>query len=429
MASTIDNAAQSGSLPPGPMSAAASQAVVPMILEKCARIGDSLSARPEAIVLTGSFARNEGSIMVLDGRAHVLGDMEFMIIFPEGSDLNRLQPELTERARTVRAELAGSVDCELEFTGVTTNYLRDLQPQIFGYEFLSHGRAIWGDEQILAKAPRFPASQIPRFDAWRMLNNRLIEQLEWADTMQTGDRWQLLKIVYQMAKGYMDIGTTVLLFMGKYEDTYADRAKALSELAETSTSEDLAFARTLAERVAECTAFKVAPDLNLRPLGVNLDTTDTTRLREDICRALAEMVNTAREVWRWEAARISGRSIGAAAEDDEVRDAALGTQQMREILRGWVKIALMSNVRREPDFARRMAKRILQGSPRYLTYCVASELFFQMPTVLAGGTPEISSEDFLPVKFAEHADEPRAWWRLRADVLRGWRLFLRNQWA
>lgn len=411
------------------MNAEASQRVFALVKEKSAQLADSLSVRPEAIVLAGSFARNEGSVLMFEDRLRVLGDMEFMVFFREGSDLGRLQPELSRHANSFRTELAASVDCEVEFSAVTSKYLRELQPQVFGFELLSHGRTIWGDDQILARAPRFPASQIPQFDAWRMLNNRLLEQLEWADSIESGNRWQLLRIFYQLAKCYIDIGTSVLLFLGKYEDTYSARATALGQLAATFADGEMRFLQPLAERVAECTKFKLAPDLKLRPLGIRLDMEDPKKLREDICRALAEMVPIARSVWRWEASRISGRLLETAADDNEVRNAALSTQQMREVLRGWIKIALMANVRREPDFARRMAKQIVHGSPRYLTYCVASELFFQLPTVLAGGTPELSAEHFLPVTFAEHADETRTWWRLRADVLRGWHLFLRNQWA
>jgi len=418
----------SGSALPLTSNTEASQRVVAAAREKCAQLAASLSCRPVAIVLAGSFARNEGSVLALENRLQALGDMEFMVFFPAGSDLERLQTELTERARTLRAELAGVADCELEFGAVAPEYLRKLRPQIFGFELLTHGRTVWGDEKILANAPRFPASRIPHFDAWRMINNRLLEQLEWADKIETAGRDQLVRILYQLAKCYMDMGTAVLVFAGKYESTYRARANALRRLAEASADNDMRFAHPLSGRVAECTAFKLAPSLAARPLGVRLDG-DLQTLREDIRRALAEMVPVARSVWRWAAAQLSGQALETRMEDAELRNAALATQPMREILRGWLKVALMPKVRREPAFARRMASLLTRGSPRYLTYCVASELFFELPAALAGGNPQLSAEHLLPVRFAEHASEPRAWWRLRAEALLGWRLFLRNEWA
>jgi hypothetical protein len=407
----------------------ANERVLALVVEKCARLPESVSLRPKAIVLAGSFARNEGSVLDLDNRLLVLGDIEFMVFFPAGSDLNKLQIELNQRASEYRAELAPLADCELEFSAVTPDYLRKLRPQIFGFELLAHGRTVWGDERILSNAPRFPASRIPRFDAWRMLNNRLLEQLEWADSFKHCDRRQLLRILYQLVKCHMDLGTAVLLFAGRYESTYAERANALDQLAGENTERGMWFVHPLAQRVKESTTFKLNPNVELKPLGVRLDTADLEEVRTGICHAVTEMVPVARSIWRWAAAQISGRELKPEMKDAELRDAALTTQQMKEILRGWVKVALNAKVRREPAFARRMASLISLGSPRYLTYCVASELFFQLPAALAGRDPQVSAERFLPVKFSEHADEPRVWWRLRAEVLRGWRLYLRNQWA
>jgi len=407
----------------------AAERVLALAVEQCAKVAEALSSKPEAIALAGSFARGEGSVLKIEGRLLVLGDMEFMVFFAAGSDLGKLQAELSEQARAIREEMAAIADCEVEFSAVTADYVRKLRPQIFGFELLAHGRTVWGDAALLANAPRFPASRIPRFDAWRMLNNRLLEQLEWADEIQAGDRRQLLRILYQLVKCNIDLGTAVLLFAGKYESSYAARASALEALVNETTDRQMWFVHPLAERVRECTAFKLAPGLAMRPLGVRLDAANLDDLRADICKALADIVPVARSIWRWAAAQLSGHELQPKMEDAELRDAALSTQQMREVLKGWAKVALNSKVRREPEFARRMATLISRGSPRYLTYCVASELFFQLPTVLAGGQPELSAQKFLPVTFSEHAREARPWWRLRADVLRGWRLYLRNQWA
>ncbi|HKS81028.1 MAG TPA: hypothetical protein VJR23_05940 [Candidatus Acidoferrales bacterium] len=407
----------------------ASARVLAEVVEKCDHLANSVSIRPEAIVLAGSFARGEGSVLEFDNRLQVLGDMEFMVFYPAGTNLDEMQIELNQFAREYRLELAPFVDCELEFSAVAPDYLRKLRPQIFGFELLTHGRTVWGDKRILEDAPRFPASRIPRFDAWRMLNNRLLEQLEWADSIQQGDRRQLLRIVYQLAKCYMDLGTAVLLFTGRYESTYAGRANAVAQLASERTEREMWFLHPLAKLLKECNAFKLNPSLTAETLGIRMDAADLEEVRADICNAVTEMVPVARSIWRWAAAQISRRELKPETNDAELRDAALSTQVMREKLRGWVKVALNAKARREPAFARRMASLISRGSPRYLTYCVASELFFQLPAVLAGGDPNISAERLLPVKFTEHADEPRAWWRLRAEVLRGWRLYLRNQWA
>ena len=58
-----------------------------MIQEVCDSLTSRLSVRPEAIVLTGSFARDEGSVLMAGERLRVLGDMEYMVIYPIAAGL------------------------------------------------------------------------------------------------------------------------------------------------------------------------------------------------------------------------------------------------------------------------------------------------------------------------------------------------------
>jgi hypothetical protein len=403
-----------------------------IIQETCHELANSLTAQPEAIVLTGSFARSEGSVLLLGDQVKVLGDIEFMVFFRSGADLPQQQLALNQHAQTLRSQLAEKkVECELEFSAVTPEYLRTLRPQIFGYELLSHGKTVWGKEEVLAKAPRFPATKIPRFDAWRMLNNRLLEQLQWADVIGQGDRAQLLQVFYQLLKCQIDIGTTLLLFAGMYENTYAARASALRHWATKLIGEDgLWFIPLIANRVADCTAFKLSPDLTNRPLGVHLDTEDIEILREDVRRVLTDFVPLARSVWCWEAAQLAGLPMDKPREISELAAAVFQTQGWNEKLRGWAKLAAIPEVRQQRGFYRRAGSFLHRASPRYLIYSVASELYFSLPAVFSGSDPDVAQlEGQLPVVFTEHLSEPRAWWRLRANVITGWRLFLRNHWA
>ena len=153
-----------------------------MIQEVCDSLTSRLSVRPKAIVLTGSFARDEGSVLVTGDRLRVLGDMEYMVIFSPGADRGVLQKFLDEHAVQLRTELfSRGMYCDLEFRATYPEYFHTLSPQIFGYELLSRGRTVWGDSSVLATAPRFPVESIPQWDAWRMLNNRIVEQLYWVD--------------------------------------------------------------------------------------------------------------------------------------------------------------------------------------------------------------------------------------------------------
>ena len=404
------------------------EAIIPEITEQLAR---SLAPRPLAIVLTGSFARGEGSVLLTEDGLRVLGDIEFMVFCSPRANMTELQGKLGRQAKEQALRLAGQgINCELEFSAVSPRYLRTLRPHIFGYELLRHGRVVWGNPDIFSTAREFPPASIPLWDAWRMLNNRLLEQLQWMEGLRNGDRELLERMFYQVLKCYIDIGTTLLIFAGRYQTTYASRMAELLRWNEVvNNQEGLQFLPTIAQRIAACTAFKLSPSSNREPLGVRLHGS-TEELREDVERLFAELVPLAHQVWRWEAAQLTNQRLSAGTDDNTLRADVLQTQRVREKIRGWAKLVLMPLVRSQRGFAKRMSTLVGRGSPRYLIYSVASELYFQSLCILKGEEPQVSEFGLLlPVLFAEHEHETRPWWGLRANVLSGWRLFLRNHWA
>lgn len=394
------------------------------------QVASSLPGKPAAILLTGSFARGEGSVLQQGNQLKMLSDLEFLVVCPSGAEPERVQQTVNDKAHELCAWLASrGVECEIEFSAVDHNYLSDLRPAIFSYELLTHARTVWGDDKILATARRFPASEIPRWDAWRMLNNRLLEQLQWADISPRWGLRELQSAFYHVVKCYLDMATAILIFAGQYRSRYGERADALEAWAGTASKEGVAFANELADRVSSCTAFKLHPDFGTLPLGVDLSQ-EPQRLCEDVRRTIVELVHTFHQVWRWAGNTFLGSKGKFLEEDVALQDAVLRSQPLREKLRGWAKLALMPEVRRRPQFLQHICRLLFKGSPRYLIYTVASNLYFRLPDVIDGITPEVEDqESLLPVSFADRANVEGGWWRLRADVLFGWRLFLRNHWA
>jgi hypothetical protein len=424
---------------PTPASASARDAslkrrVASLIEEICESLVSRLPTRPKAIVLTGSFARDEGSVLLIGDGLRVLGDMEYMVVFPPGVDREALQELLDEQAVQLWQELlARGLYCDLEFRAIYPEYFHGLPPQIFGYELLSRGRTVWGDSTILATAPRFPVESIPRWDAWRMLNNRIVEQLFWIERITYSDRDELLRLYYQLIKCHIDLCTTLLVFAGKYEDTYAGRSAALTRWASgIPAGPAVEFLAMLATKTAVCTAFKLDPNGAEPPLSVRMHSDDTEVFRGDLRRALASLSLLVQEIWRWEAAEFAQGSHDPQTPRHALQLAVLRKQPVAEKLHGWAKLTMMASVRSERNFVNRLARLLLKGSPRYLVYGVAAELYFQVPAVLSGQVDEralATSEALLPVTFAGNQAETRLWWRLRADVLDSWRIFLRTHWA
>jgi hypothetical protein len=392
-----------------------------------------LEPKPEAIVLAGSFARGEGSVLQRGPCLRVLGDFELMVVFPPGADLRRLQHALDLEAKALSQTLCErQFVCELEFRAITRKYFEKLRPHIFGHELLSHAFPVWGTAEFLSNVPRFPASAIPLWDAWRMLNNRLLEQLQWVEKFESADQEALIEISYQLLKFHLDLGTSILIFGRRYEDTYAGRAAALHSWISDATEQNKPpFLKKIVDRVSECTAFKLSPNERVGFLGIHLDDS-AEKLRENIRRLVLDFIPLVHAVWAWEAAQLAGVSSDEQFTDEFLHQRVLGQQPRREKLRGWAKLILMPEVRIQPGFTRRALSLLFRGSPRYLVYLVATELFFRLPNVLLKGQQDIELagfEAYLPVRFARHSQETRMWWGLRSDVLTGWRLFLRNHWA
>ena len=432
---------QPKAMPPLPISIPASiensavhEKTASMIAEICESLASHLPTPPRAIVLTGSFARDEGSVLMVSNRFRVLGDMEYMVVFPVGVDRGPLQESLDQQAKQLKQELASrGMDCDLEFRAITSEYLHDLRPQIFGYELLAHGRTVWGDSSVLSAISKFSREAIPRWDAWRMLNNRIVEQLEWIDRITAYHRERLMRLYYQLIKCHIDLATTLLVFAGKYEGTYAGRWAALTNWAsEAGSKPGLEFLRPLAAKVAACTAYKLDPNAAANPLAVRIDADDAEVFRSDLRRALTDLVPLVREIWRWEAASFAGGADNPDVTDDALQRAVLRSQPVTEKFRGWAKLLLMPAVRQERGFFDRLSRLAFRGSPRYLVYGVAAQLYFELPAALSGrvGTDALADLDrFLPVSFEENKSEQRPWWRLRDDVLKSWRVFLRNHFA
>src|SRR5207237_5460685 len=76
-----------------------------------------------------------------------------------------------------------NIECQVSIAAVHANYFEGLPEHIFSYELRSCGLVIWGNRTILDRIPQFAASEISQEDAWRLLGNRIVEQLEVASEL------------------------------------------------------------------------------------------------------------------------------------------------------------------------------------------------------------------------------------------------------
>lgn len=371
------------------------------------KVVDLFGSDLSALILTGSLARGEGSLIRRRDGWEVLGDAEFLVILRDGAKLIS-DPEFGRVGRQMTRELKElGIACHLDLSAAHVDYFQKMRPHIFAYELRSCGRTLWGDAKVIKSIPAFAAGEIPREDAWRLLCNRIIEQLRIVRRLYSDEQDSWEQTVYVCNKFLLDLGTSLLVFLDQYEPTYQLRAEKIEQLARDGTAARLPF--SLAEfsrRVRELTAIKLRPELD-RSLGES-DLSPQARRDAALSRWL-EAVPYARALWEWEVALLVGAEPEGSSAADPWRK-LLRAQPAAEKLRGW--LYLFSN----PEFhftARqlpRWARHLPTASPRYLTYVAASRLYFSLPGILrddngAGAAGLAEVRNLLPlVRSADRRD-------------------------
>jgi hypothetical protein len=368
-----------------------------------------------ALVLTGSMARQEATFVKVSGGWAALGDCESLLVFephealPDSTQVADLQQEIELRLKQL------GMACPIGLSAVHPRYLGNLQPHIYGYELRTCGHVVWGDAGILALIPPFEPCAIPREDAWRMLCNRMIEQLAATGEGHQPEDALPTPAGYKTIKLCLDLATSLLLFCDEYAPTYQARCARLQRLAEKLPAmEDLPFPlQPFAALVEKATHWKLFP---------------APRARDAAPSLRPRVWDYARRLWRWELLRLTGAP-------EELSNACLVRCWMRfqplpQRLRGWASLARrqgwLASWRDWPHWAHLG----VQGSPRHWIYMAGGELFFRLPSLRDEGGETCPHHDlqtwrkWLPVQPERAADKKYSWRQLASEIGWNYRRFL-----
>lgn len=379
----------------------------------------------DAIVLTGSLARDEATFVKEERGQRLLGDAEFLLIFhvhtplPSKVALSFLRQNI--EGSLVRLGIVG----EVQLSAAHADYLRKLRPHIFAYELRNWGQVVSGDLRILARVPNFPASDIPLEDGWRLLCNRMIEQLEALDGLEQRPKILPSRLFYRTVKLYLDMATSFLLFAGEYGPSYSERARRLRVLTEGHSSDDeYPFdLRRFCERVSECTRWKLlAPGLH--------NSSSFASENDHGFSWWEEAITYAQLLWRWELAHLTGTK--GEASNEELLEKWMRSQPASRRLRGWLYVLRDQGWLRSRRNWPRWTRLVRVASPRDLIYSTASELFFELPCLLKSSTdrrrPDTNWDGLrsrLPVLPESEPGQYMADWQgLAADVAWNYHQFL-----
>lgn len=377
----------------------------------CGQVVDACASLPglDAIILTGSMARDEASIANHGGMTVVRGDAEFLLDFRAGTRVPAVS-EAEQVAKFVEDQLAGhNLQCRVGLSPVSTLFLEQMTPHIFGYELRTCGQVVWGNKNALERVPAFESTEIPLDDAVRLLCNRMIELLE----LIAASGFRSKEAQYATVKLYLDMATSFLLFAGAYRPTYRDRVAELQRMAASMPAADAPFSLPeFAAAVERCTQVKLSSaDF---PAGRHAADSEMSE------RMLLEAVRLAHLLWRWELIRLV--HVDETASDQQLLARWASSQSLTARLRGWVRVARDTEAATILKPWMRWLRLALHQSPRQSVYAAGCQLFFRVPDLLRGrrdtNLEELSS--LLAVYSGANAD----WRALAAAVGRNYHQFV-----
>jgi hypothetical protein len=309
--------------------------------------------RVEGLILTGSLARGEASVLCEGSRCRLLGDVEFLLVVRPRPGWRQLRRDVHSLGLLATERLSEGVDrFTVEYTPADISYLRQrARPSAFTWDLRHHGRVLFGRADLALEIPDFERAALPASDSVDTLANRGLELLALEAQGASPDVTS-----YALAKALLDAAGSALAFTGTYESLYARRAGALREL--VSRREDLRRAVAETDRLAELV--ETAARVKLQPTREALEHLS----RETNARSVRRWLS---ELWRWEASLWLGRPGDAGS----LIGAYLGSEPWSSRLRGWVKYAWHPLRPRSAPLRPGLLGLAARGSPRRLVYSAA----------------------------------------------------------
>lgn len=362
------------------------------------------------VILTGSLARKEATLIECSSGCRLLGDAEFLLIFRRGFALPS-RGGIDALGIAIAGQLERqAIFCPVHFAAVRPSYLRRLPRHIFSYELRTNGRVIYGDKRILGLIPEFSPNTIEREDAWRMLSNRTIEWLENLAEVPDGQEEPGTELFYSSVKLVLDAATSLLVFLEAYEPTYRARAKRLEELAREEHETPAQLHMPLdqfASLVAMATRWKCSPDLAMSACN-----------RWAFCRAARDCTC---QLWSWELGQIAALHP-ALPPFELIRQWGWDLAVARR-WRGWLYAARELGWRKSLAHWLHWCALARYGAPRHWIYAIAMECTCRNQ-IFSPGQPRAAASalllsklrPFLPIEWPNGKRGQGDWRKLVRDL-------------
>jgi hypothetical protein len=320
---------------------------------------------PLGVILTGSLARGEGVLVrERERRTRWLSDIECLVVLPDRGGLcGALGEALARAVAALQAETASrAIGLNIQLSPILSSRLMRIRRAIFSCELAAHGKLLWGRPDIIAM-PELKPGHLPalRADAFRLLNNRIMEQVALRTSDEEG-KAAASQRGYGLSKFWTELATSLSVFLGCYRTTYQERQLAMEAA--------LAAADNPLDRE---TADDLRPGLDAA-MRVRRGELDASRWPQDAGYARAGRL--AERVWQWESARmLAERDPGDAGDWRAIPRRLRRVATLSQCGRDWARWCL------RPDVSRRMGLRAVlpalrSGSPGNAIYAAGCLLDF-----------------------------------------------------
>lgn len=311
------------------------------------RVRDCAAAPSVAgVLLTGSFARGEGTVIPHPRTSsRWLSDVECLVVVRGGVVPTReIQRSMRQVERDTNSDCGNAArGIKVELRAILTEGMLRLPPAIFTRELSEHAKLLWGDPAAIPVPPAPSGVEaISKHDAFRLLNNRIIEQIavrsEYADRASDSTA-----VAYSLAKFWIDLGTSLSVFLGCYLPGYRSRQKPVEDA--LRAHQEILGVEMCGRLIAR---FRNAMAQKLGETGFPSG---------DLAAEFSEAVEIARATWNWESGQLLGTS--AAADDWRgifARLSRLETAAQR--LRDWARVL------RQPSGLRQLGPRAMFAAAR-----------------------------------------------------------------
>jgi hypothetical protein len=304
-----------------------------------------------------------------------LSDVECLVVVRGGvvskQEIQRAMRQVERDTNSESGVAARGIKVELR--AILTEGMLRLRPAIFTRELCEHAKLIWGDPASIP-APRIPIRgvSVSRHDAFRLLNNRIVEQIavrsEYAD--RAGDS---TAVAYSLAKFWIALGTSLSVFLGCYLPGYQSRQKPVEDAL-------LAHPEILGE--------EISGKLICRFRNAMAQKLGQARFPSgDLAPEFNEAVEIARATWNWESGQLTGAT--AAGADWRGIFSRLGSlETAAQRLRDWARLL------RQPSGLQQLGPRAMLAAARvgslatliYGTGCVIDFFWDEIGSDRARGT-------------------------------------------